>query len=585
MPDRKRTSATLLLLGWLACLVGFVSWRPWAVPTIDRGDEQRPKPASQGDEPPLLGTEGVHSKSVGVLAIEPSPEPVQEAAGSLPPCSIYGIVRRGAEPTSATIEIRRIADFSGPEPVSVDQLFASSVFRPELSRLLTTATAGPDGRFEVPGLTPGLYDLTSRAENGNPQTVRVKLLRSGERHHTDIVLRAGELSLRGRVVRADGSSWRGWVDVRNDGDEDGPAAEAVSFVAVDADGQFVVGGLHSGSVSLRAIEEKGWAITRDHLAVLPYAGELVFVVDERVRMRECLAIVASDRTPIANATWTTWTVDGPDFLAATGISDAEGRFRIPYITSSGDPTRSVFVRVSARGFLPGSSGGSAPVQEPVVYMLARAARIEGTVREAASHRAVAGAQVLVVGAGNDGSASATTDGRGRFEIGEVAAGDAFLVVAGGGWISANPVDELKEALARTTVQLVAGEAVHRDLEVLRSPVLEGRVVDEAGLPVPDASVIVEVAQRQTPQMWRTILGAIDAGGGSVDRRSLGKKLASFLTLNTSTDDAGKFRHDGMFPGITYTFRERHADQESPETDVVLQAGERKSADLHLSSRR
>src|SRR5436190_9207250 len=147
MPDRKRKARTLLLLGVLACLVGVVSWRPWAAQTVDRDDAQSSNSASQEDEPALLGAEGVHPGRAGAPAVETSSEPVQEAVGSLPPCSIYGIVRRGAELTRATIEVRRIADFSGPEPVSVDQLFASSVFVPEIQRLLTTATAGPDGRF------------------------------------------------------------------------------------------------------------------------------------------------------------------------------------------------------------------------------------------------------------------------------------------------------------------------------------------------------------------------------------------------------------------------------------------------------
>jgi hypothetical protein len=186
---------------------------------------------------------------------------------------------------------------------------------------------------------------------------------------------------------------------------------------------------------------------------------------------------------------------------------------------------------------------------------------------------------------------AISDAEGRWVVAEQPAGHVLVLVAGGGWISVDPTGGLRAALDASATRAVAGETTIRDVEVRAAPLLEGRVLDEQGRPVPGASVEAECAKNQSPELWRAFLELADAARRAApddaqrptfDPKAYRFALTSALELQAEADEEGRYRIDGLLPGVTYDVTARHALARSRDpANLRLEHGERRTLDLTL----
>ncbi len=126
---------------------------------------------------------------------------------------------------------------------------------------------------------------------------------------------------------------------------------------------------------------------------------------------------------------------------------------------------------------------------------------------------------------------ATTDAQGRFEIRELAAGRYTITASKGGFVSLQ-FGQRRPSESGTPIELADGQTIDKIAIALpRGSVLGGRVTDEFGEPVANASVTA----------WRYAY----AGGA---RRML---PAPGGNARDTTDDQGQFRLFGLPPGEYY----------------------------------
>ncbi len=118
-----------------------------------------------------------------------------------------------------------------------------------------------------------------------------------------------------------------------------------------------------------------------------------------------------------------------------------------------------------------------------------------------------------------------TDGDGRYEFHDLAAGEYFMSVGKSGFIAA-PRDGDAPA---SSVKIGEGERARRDFVMVRACAIAGRVLDEYGEPIPD--VPVRVLQRRFA--WGSGLRLGYAGGYQ------------------TTNDLGQYRVYGLQPGNYY----------------------------------
>ena len=128
-------------------------------------------------------------------------------------------------------------------------------------------------------------------------------------------------------------------------------------------------------------------------------------------------------------------------------------------------------------------------------------------------------------------AVATTDAQGRFEIRELPAGRYTMTASKGGFVSLQ-FGQRRPSESGTPIELGDGQTVDKiTIALPRGSVLGGRVTDEFGEPVANASV----------SAWRYAF----AGGA---RRMVPAQGAN---ASDTTDDQGQFRLFGLPPGEYY----------------------------------
>ncbi len=360
--------------------------------------------------------------------------------------------------------------------------------------------AGPDGRFLLTSLAPGVWDLAVSYGTMSQETLeQVRLSVGQEVRDRRLVLRVGDrLMIRGRVTDDAGKPLRAGIRV------EARVESSSVFIPggmydTDADGYYEAGPFEPGSytviASVRGGEEE---IETD---VQPGDEGVDFVLrggtpvsgrvrDERRRAVSDYAIapVRTSTTPVGGMEW-------------QQVSDAEGRFTV-YVERG---NRYLYVR--APGYRPELFSIGAIGEEPVdgleIVLTPGGARIAGEV-QTADGSAIAGARVLV-GDYAYGVPLAVTQADGAFVIDAIDAETTDLLV----------VHEMYGE-TRVAVALEDGKESHVTVVMSALGAIEG-VVTSGGRPLPGAIVT-----------FRSATGANHAA---------------------TTDDAGGFMIERVSPGI------------------------------------
>jgi hypothetical protein len=193
--------------------------------------------------------------------------------------------------------------------------------------------------------------------------------------------------------------------------------------------------------------------------------------------------------------------------------------------------------VGSIGLAQGGAGAAGRGQRPARATPPRAeaprgtAVMRGTVVAADNGSPIRRAQVRVSSPDARESRVATTDAQGRFEIRELPAGRYTLTASKGGFVSLQ-YGQRRASESGTPIELGDGQAIDKlAIALPRGSVLGGRITDEFGEPVANASVTA----------WRYAY----AGGA---RRMV---PAPGANARDTTDDQGQFRLFGLPPGEYY----------------------------------
>jgi hypothetical protein len=350
------------------------------------------------------------------------------------------------------------------------------------------ATTSPDGRFEIMGLTPGLWTASARhpswadafspgievVADADPRPVRITVARGGRVEGT---VRAR--TLRGAQVLAFGGgrflrTWERAASVGPDGtftvDRVPPGTAEVTLV-LPGDGPESEG----SSVRTRVIEVRDGEVTRVEFTVR----------DIYVRGR-----VTGPEGALAGATLLFYRTDVEGFFSLETDERTTGRNRArtaedgTYVTILDEPGADYRVTVlgSGRRFRYEIGRVVVPAaDEAVIDLAVPGVQVTGRVTEEGTGSAVAEAQLLLASGeqGPTGSppspASATSSTSGEFAV-FVAPGTYRLIVD-------TPRHE------RHTQVVNVGEAgAHVDVVLSTGATLEGRVVGPSGAPVQDGFV-------------------------------------------------------------------------------------------------
>jgi|CXWL01.1.fsa_nt_gi protocatechuate 3,4-dioxygenase beta subunit len=346
------------------------------------------------------------------------------------------------------------------------------------------------GRFRIPGLEPGRYDLRVRAPGFAPVTVRGLTIpaRGGEVDLGTVHLGAAVV-LRGRVVDA----------------EDEPVADAEIthlqnqigfFERLDelsnrtssaADGSFEIADLTPGATVVLTVSHPGF-VRQDVPGVrVPREGELVIplVAAGRVRGRVIDGEgrgVEGAQVGTAEARW-----DG-------GTTDPAGAFLL-----EGVPPGTVQLVATAPGFLdpPGKTLEIGPGEElsDVVFQVDRGAVVSGRV-VGADGAPIEEAYVFLRDSGGDGSEYAQTGADGRYRIEGVQPGDRRFTARAEGLLP-----QVKSLTVRASENPL-------DFRLDRGLEIRGRVVGPEGQAVDQG----EVTATEDPDGLVQERGAIHADG-------------------------------------------------------------------------
>lgn len=201
--------------------------------------------------------------------------------------------------------------------------------------------------------------------------------------------------------------------------------------------------------------------------------------------------------------------------------------------------------MSAGAFALGASGGQAPAQaagaagrgqRPARAQTAPAdapkgtAILRGSIVAADNGSPIRRAQIRVSAPDARESRVATTDAQGRFEIKELPAGRYTMTASKGGFVSLQ-YGQRRPSESGTPIELSDGQTIDKlSIALPRGSVIGGRITDEFGEPVANASV--------------TALRYVYAGGTR-------RMTPAGQNARDTTDDQGHFRLFGLPPGDYY----------------------------------
>lgn len=371
-----------------------------------------------------------------------------------------------------------------------------------------------DGRFRLPDLANGVFDLEVTADGYAPAEIPGVRIEGppGEVDLGTVVLEIG-LAVSGLVVDPNGapvaeagvSVERNRQDfrMRRRGDE-------TPDTRTDTTGRFTVGPAREGESLLVVVGKEGFTQARHSVKITADPEPLRIVLKAAARLSG--RVVDADGEPVVSAWLSARPLDREAWQAmrTSARTDEDGRFLIDNL----DPGPTTLM-VRAEGFQPFELTGLELVagQElgDVDVVLKRGATIVGTVRDA-DGRPVAQARVMIQRMSGGGGMMSTrgeeTDADGRFRLTGVAAGPAILVVQDASRRETKKSIEIRSG--SQTVDLAFEEGVE----------VSGRVVDPDGAPVAGANVFLEPAFTSGRAIYRSSSGLQTAADGSFTFRDV-----------------------------------------------------------------
>jgi len=409
------------------------------------------------------------------------------------------------------------------------ELYAEGMDEPLQSQWPTA-----DGRFHFPGLETGNYVVHAieKGELRGEEEARISV--PGEWTRTRLRIPDGPCTLEGTAVLESGEPFVGRVTVSEPDSRD--RARLAPSVLTGHGGRFVVTGLPYGPVRI------GFSAGETTIQVRrTFADDRIetFVVDEGFLEFGGRVVAAEDGDPLPGAE-ITWGYHSDVMVSAR--TDLAGRFRLRV------PGDAVFqwIKASTEGRAAWAWTASR-LPEDANVPLRRPARVSGLVRTP-NGEPVAGARICA----EHWAAPDTTlsDEEGRYEL-AVPPGRVRVLVRGGGWASIGPHRSRESAFDPHGVDAVAGESYRRDFTVLPAGVVEGRVTDAGGRPVP--GVVLHASR--------------EGGDGWPESR-------------VATGRDGRYRFEDLYPGVSYDLRaEAPGELDASADGVATKHGERVRVDL------
>ncbi len=495
---RHGRKLALGLLGTLLALGGaYASLRGSPVGTEERGT------VTEGEGP---------AGATAPTALAPVGQPVEASSGEATrtgACRIAGLVRRAGRPVEATIEVRRGAD----------------------GAVLVRIRSGRDGTFDAPRLPAGACEVHGATEDGARGAVAVSLRADGQLERVVLELLTPACTLRGAIVREEGTPFVGTISLRSGrGEEpwsrsaadadDGPSGLAQGRDAsTDASGRFEMDALTPGPYDLEVHD--GDAVVTVPVS-LPRPEELRLVLPSRGETIDAVVVDRATGRGIAEATvdWTGSIARGR--LERTLRTDAFGHVALP-ATVPGWWT----VRAPGYASLSDSVGRSGP--PPTRFELDRTVRVRGRATFAAGGRPAVGLVVEASSAvasrgAQTPAARTTTDVEGRYLLEGLSPGEVSVRVRDAKGIARGMEDLSLEDLEQPldhdplAVRLGPGSEGTLDLAIVPAAHVVGRLTDDAGAPVAGALVTASRPGRSyrhaftPPSYWGVGRAATDAEG-------------------------------------------------------------------------
>lgn len=424
------------------------------------------------------------------------------------------------------------------------------------------AKTGPDGRFEIRGVSAGEYALTARrtgfaAERVDP----VKVTDQGA--DPLVLVLAPGATISGAVRRRSGEGAEGYfVAAGLPGRPAGPMG-AGATTPTGADGSFVIEGLRAGQAyDLNVFGGTGLGPQKRGVSAPAENVEITVTGTGRIAGTALDARTGRALTDFAVAFEPDRGGGGGNVMrfvaraagrAGGGVGEKrtfhseDGTFTLEDV-----PAGTWTVVLTAKGYQPARVSAVAveegATKEGVEVRAAAGGTLKGRVTDAKTGRPVANATVTheAAGAGGpgmrilaggvlDGDAEITTDAEGRFEIDELSAGRVKVTARHPDYAEGSELADVKETGGTAEIRLAAGGAL-------------GGVVTSGGQPLPGVEVALATAG--------------ETGFG----RMLGGAQGA------TTDGSGRFRFDHLGAG-RYSVSASLRGKTSNLAEVVLQAGD------------
>jgi protocatechuate 3,4-dioxygenase beta subunit len=480
--------------------------------------------------------------------------------------SLIGLVRdeNGQPIPGAEARLNQTRTFRGGRGGNVMQLVLAG--GPD-SRERTES--GPDGRFEIKGLSAGEYSLTVQKPGYTEQTLDPVKVGEGA-VPVEVTLSAGA-SISGIVMQPNGNGVEGQlVRARARGRfNEGPMGTGTRE-PTGPDGFFTIEGLKAGETyDLEVMGGSGLGPRREGVTAPAEGVELVVAGRGRITGRvvetpggqpvtDFEVSYAPDRS--GGGVGFVVRMGGPGGRRRGGFGEKEAvHSEEGFFVLEDVPVGRWDVNVEAKGFQPARVSGvvvEAGITKDVEVKAARGNALRGVVLDARSGRPVPNAGITADPSGAGGprgpmmlfdEGGSSSDADGRFEVDGLSPGMYRVTARHPEYAEASELVDVRGAAA-VTIRLSTGG------------VLAGSVLSETRRPLPAAEVA---------------LTAAGEGGMLAGPRGM---LA--MGNRTLTDEAGRFRFEHLSAG-RYTATASVRGRSSAPLEVVLQPGESRE-DLMLS---